>query len=320
MPARRAGRGLVGGRAVARQAQRRDAAGIDDALDAGLVGPPPSAAPCRRHWRHTWRRDRAPTADNPPPHGRARRSPRPPPPATASPRGCRCGSRHRARRGCGGRWSGAAARARAAPAARSARATAEPTKPDAPVTSTGLSAAAMAAVRGADGARRQTAWAPVADDAARQPRAPRRRRRRRRRAGRDAVPATASSVRSTVVGDVEKADAAIEKGGDRDLVGGVEHGRRAAAALERGARQPQRRETLRIGRLEGQPRQRWPDRGAGSARRCARASRARWRSACACRASRAAPAPSRRCNRRDRARPTADGRRYRAARSPRAKR
>ncbi len=109
-----------------------------------LVGPPSSVPPCRRHWPHTWRRDRAPKAGNRPQHDRARRSPPRRLRATVGRSSCRFGSRLRTLRDCGGRWSAAAARARVRPAARSARTTAAPTKPDAPVTSTGRSVASMA--------------------------------------------------------------------------------------------------------------------------------------------------------------------------------
>ena len=46
-------------------------------------------------------------------------------------------------------------------------------------------------------------------------------------------------------GDVEEADPAGEERADRDLVGGVQHGRRAAARAQRLARQAQRREARR---------------------------------------------------------------------------
>ena len=52
--------------------------------------------------------------------------------------------------------------------------------------------------------------------------------------------------------DVEKTDAALEKGMHRSLVGGVEHGGTAAAAPQGVACQAQRRKAARIGRFEGQ--------------------------------------------------------------------
>ena len=128
-------------------------------------------------------------------------------------------------------------------------------------------------------------------------------------------PGSASSVRSTDRRDVEKADALVEEGGHRDFVGGVQHGRRPAAGQQRRARDPQRREARRVGRLESEPRQLGEIELAGWARECGRASRARWRWACACRASPAAPAPSRRCNRPGRAPPIADAPPPRCARS-----
>ena len=115
--------------------ERRDAAGIDDALDPGARAPPASARGCPRHWRGTSPPGRAPTAGN-----RRRRetdsgSRRPRAASEARVLERALGDLDRqARRGCGGRCSAAPAPAPAAPPASRARATAEPTNPVAPVT------------------------------------------------------------------------------------------------------------------------------------------------------------------------------------------
>src|ERR1700733_11467385 len=54
-------------------------------------------------------------------------------------------------------------------------------------------------------------------------------------------------------GDVEKADAAFDKGMHRGLVRRIEHGRAAASRDQSLARQAQRRKALLIGWLERQP-------------------------------------------------------------------
>ena len=116
-------------------------------------------------------------------------------------------------------------------------------------------------------------------------------------ARRPAARPVASSTRSTVAGDVEKADPPLQEGLHRDLVGRVQDGGGAAARAQGVARQPQRREPHRVGLDELEPRQR----GQIEPRRAGRhplrpGQRVRDRDAHV-RASRAAPARCRRGNR-----------------------
>ena len=137
-------RRFIGRAAVVVPAQRGDAAGIDDARDAGLRAPPPSRAACPRHWRRTSAPDRAPRAGNPPRRDRPRRSRRGRRQRLGIVERARAGHRHRGPRYCARSLDGRSSTRTLRPWASSARATAEPTKPDAPVTSTGWSEAAMA--------------------------------------------------------------------------------------------------------------------------------------------------------------------------------
>ena len=94
--------------------------------------------------------------------------------------------------------------------------------------------------------------------------------------------------------DVEKPDPTRKEGLHRDLVGGVQHGRRSVAA-GRAPRAPAPAQGTARHRGARNSADRWPrGRGAGSAPRSDRASRACRRSGCACRARRAGRAPSRR--------------------------
>src|SRR5262245_34917919 len=54
------------------------------------------------------------------------------------------------------------------------------------------------------------------------------------------------------VGDGEEADSAPKKGLDRDLIGGVQHGRCASTCCEDFAGEAERRKALQVGGLESQ--------------------------------------------------------------------
>ncbi len=86
-------------------------------------------------------------------------------------------------------------------------------------------------------------------------------------------------------GDVAEADPSVEEGRDRDFVGGVERGRRAAARAQRVDRDAERRKALEVRALEGQTAERGeigrPD-ARGDAVRIGEAMGDR---ACACRAT-----------------------------------
>ena len=102
---------------------------------------------------------------------------------------------------------------------------------------------------------------------------------------------------STVAGDIQEADPALQKCLHRDLVRRVQDGGRAAAGPQRLTREPQRRETHQVRLREVQP----ADGGQVQPRRrrspCAPARPGYGRSGCACPASRAAPARCRRGSR-----------------------
>ena len=106
--------------------------------------------------------------------------------------------------------------------------------------------------------------------------------------------AAASSVASTSDGMAANPRRPAKKFRHRDLVGGVQHGRRRAARLQRLAREPQRRKADQIGRLEGQARHFLETAAAGPARRSGPARRGNARSECACPARRAARSAIRR--------------------------
>ena len=86
----------------------------------------------------------------------------------------------------------------------------------------------------------------------------------------------ASSVASTSAAIPPKPSLPVEEGRDRDLVGGIEDGRRRAAGLERAAAERQRRKALRVGRLEGQRGRSWRDRAAPPARRSGSGQARQW--------------------------------------------
>ena len=83
--------------------------------------------------------------------------------------------------------------------------------------------------------------------------------------------AAASSVASTSAGNAGEADAPGDEFADRDLVGGIEHGRRRPARLHGRARQPQAPGNgSRSGASKVSSRDLWQDRAAAPDRRCAR--------------------------------------------------
>ena len=95
----------------------------------------------------------------------------------------------------------------------------------------------------------------------------------------------AASVLATRRGDVAEANSSVEERRNRDFVGGVERGRRAAAGAQRLDREAKRGKTLEIGALEGQPAERGEIGRRGRPRRSDRDRRGNGRSGCACRAT-----------------------------------
>ena len=95
-------------------------------------------------------------------------------------------------------------------------------------------------------------------------------------------------------GNAAEADPAGDKGRHGDFVGRIEDGRSSSAGFERAAAERQRREAVRVRRLEGQRADLGKiELGRGTVDSDS-AKRGNGRSECACRVSRAAPPPSRR--------------------------